>query len=361
MLALWANLHGGFVIGLAALAICSAAVATQGVVVRGARPRTALRPVAITAAAALATLCNPWGIGKWRAVAQSLSNPYTLGCVSEFRPSLQTFAALHRAGMTTLPLAAMLLMLAALAAACVLAPRGEDAGMLAVAALMSAGPLPRSATMRSRRPRSWCRWHIMPTLPSGASSEAAAAVALAPPPRPRKMGKMGWTLQATVSLVAVLLALRAGVFSAALRAAEPSPVGAAGFMAAHALASNILGDYAWGRYLIWHATAGSRVFIDSPFEMVYPPRVQREYLDLIRGGERATAVLTAYPTECVIMPPDSTASRFMSGEPRWRLIHRDRVAALFARADSPAAQLAGVPILREGAPPSFFPRRDAAV
>jgi len=54
------------------------------------------------------------------------------------------------------------------------------------------------------------------------------------------------------------------------------------------------------------------------------------------------------------MPPDSTASRFMSGEPRWRLIHRDRVAALFARADSPAAQLAGVPILREGAPPSFF-------
>ena len=55
MLALWANLHGGFFIGLAALGIYSAALAAQGVA-RGIGLRRALHPGATTVAAALATL-----------------------------------------------------------------------------------------------------------------------------------------------------------------------------------------------------------------------------------------------------------------------------------------------------------------
>ena len=137
MLALWANLHGGFFVGLAALGIYSVARAMQDVV-RGAGPRRALRPAVITAAAALATLCNPWGSGEWTAVARSLGNPYTMGRVSEFKPLLTMLAAMHRTGTISLTLVTMLLMLAALVAACVLAPRGEDAGLLAIAALMVA-------------------------------------------------------------------------------------------------------------------------------------------------------------------------------------------------------------------------------
>jgi hypothetical protein len=265
----------------------------------------------------------------------------------------------------------MLLMLAALAAACLFVPRGDDAAMPAVAALMAAAafaavrnnalaavslavPLAYHADLAARRVRRRA------SAPADTPQTPGAALRPAPviPQEMRKMGstgKMGWALQGAVVLVAALLALRAGLFSAALRAAEPSPVGAAGFMAAHALAGNILGEYAWGGYLIWHAPKGSRVFIDSRFEMVYPPRVQRDYLDFIRGGERAAAVLAAYPTDYVMMPPESAASSFMSGDPGWRMIYRDRVASLFARAGSPAAHIAGVPILREDAPPSFFP------
>ncbi|MGB6562903.1 MAG: hypothetical protein WBE69_09895, partial [Candidatus Binataceae bacterium] len=135
MLALWANLHGGFFVGLAALGIYSVARAVQDVV-RGAGPRRALRPAVITAAAALATLCNPWGSGEWTAVARSLGNPYTMGRVSEFKPLLAMLAAMHRTGTISLTLVTMLLMLAALVAACLLAPRGDDAGLLAIAALM---------------------------------------------------------------------------------------------------------------------------------------------------------------------------------------------------------------------------------
>jgi hypothetical protein len=126
-------------------------------------------------------------------------------------------------------------------------------------------------------------------------------------------------------------------------------------MAARGLGGNLLGEYGWGGYLIWHAPAGSRVFIDSRFEMVYPLRVQRDYLDFLRGGADAARVLAAYPTDYVLMPPDSAAARFMAAQAGWRLLYRDPVAALFARADSPAAHRAGAPTLREEALPGRFP------
>ena len=166
---------------------------------------------------------------------------------------------------------------------------------------------------------------------------------------------MPLALQVAVALAALLLALRAGLLSGTLRAGGRCPAGAVGFMAAHGFGGNVLAEYGWGGYLIWHAPAGSKVFIDSRFEMVYPLRVQRDYLDLLRGGAGASAVLAAYPTDYVLMPPDSAASRFMAAQAGWRLLYRDPVAALFARADSPAAHLAGVPLLRYEAPPSLFP------
>jgi hypothetical protein len=145
------------------------------------------------------------------------------------------------------------------------------------------------------------------------------------------------------------------VLSGTLRAGAQCPAGAVGFMTAHGLGGNVLGEYSWGGYLIWHAPAGSRVFIDSRFENVYPPQIQRDYLDFLDGGAGAARVLAAYPTEYVLMPPDSVAARFMTAQPRWRLLYRDPVAALFARADSPAAHIAGVPVIRDKAPPSLFP------
>ncbi len=64
ILTLWANLHGGFFVGLAALGIYSVACGALGMA-RGAGSHCALRPTAITVVAAAGTLCNPWGIGEW--------------------------------------------------------------------------------------------------------------------------------------------------------------------------------------------------------------------------------------------------------------------------------------------------------
>lgn len=113
--------------------------------------------------------------------------------------------------------------------------------------------------------------------------------------------------------------------------------------------------YEWGEYVIWHEAPASRVFFDG-FDERYPARVQRGYIDfVIKGGDRAAAVLQGYPHDYVLLATDSRAARFMTTRRDWILLYRDPVCSLFARADSPAAAIPGLPELQGKAPPSMFP------
>jgi hypothetical protein len=351
MLALWANLHGGFFIGLAVLGLYTLVTTMQNLACgKGFRPT--LRLGLISAMAAVATLCNPWGIGEWQVVAHTLHNPYTMGRVTEFQPLLERLAELHRQGIPVFTFLDALLMFAALAVAVAATPRGDDWGLLAVAALMIAGAFDA------------VRNTALAVLAAAPPLARHAALALARLPRDQEAGHAALSAPVRLSVqviaagAALATAVGSGLFSPALPASSARPVGAVDFMAAHSLYGNVLNDHSWGDYLIWHGAPAprSKVFIDSRFEMVYPLRIQRDYLAFASGSlPGAERVLDAYPTDFVLMPTGSPAYALMMAQTRWRLIYRDPVAALFARADSPAAHLPGVPVLRDTAPPSFFP------
>ncbi len=89
MLALWANLHGGFIIGIATLATYTAVSIAQDMYDRRGYER-ALRLGGITALAILATLATPYGIGTWRSVLHALFNPYTHIVVIDWQPLLSS-------------------------------------------------------------------------------------------------------------------------------------------------------------------------------------------------------------------------------------------------------------------------------
>ncbi len=72
--AVWANLHGGFIVGLGALGIASVVLGLQEFWV--CRKITQARRVAaVTVGCALATLLNPFGWGVWTTVFHSVSDP----------------------------------------------------------------------------------------------------------------------------------------------------------------------------------------------------------------------------------------------------------------------------------------------
>ena len=76
LMAFWANPHGGFVAGIATLALYSG-VAALCDLAAGEGLRRAVRLALVTLSAIAATLVNPYGIGMWKAVFYALSNPYT--------------------------------------------------------------------------------------------------------------------------------------------------------------------------------------------------------------------------------------------------------------------------------------------
>src|ERR1700722_4813699 len=76
LLALWANLHGGFIMGIAALGTYRAVSGFQEI--GGGRGyRRAMSLAAITCASIAATLLTPYGFATWETVGHALNNPYT--------------------------------------------------------------------------------------------------------------------------------------------------------------------------------------------------------------------------------------------------------------------------------------------
>jgi hypothetical protein len=64
--------------------------------------------------------------------------------------------------------------------------------------------------------------------------------------------------------------------------------------------------------------------------------------------------LKKYPHDYVLINVKCGAFDLMMHQADWQLIYRDPEAALFARADSPAAKIAGIPV--QGNPATdYFP------
>ena len=135
---------------------------------------------------------------------------------------------------------------------------------------------------------------------------AAAAGAKTDPP-PERSATSPWLALA----VAAMLAIHSGIFSPRLRMDKPYPEGAVAFMRQHDLRGNILGDFDWGEYLIWHTAPDSKVFIDGRYDTVYPYTIIAQYIDFYFDRSGAQAVLTAYPHDLILIPPASGAFGLM--------------------------------------------------
>ena len=341
LMALWANLHGGFFIGIAALALYSA-VAALGDLAAGRGWRRGAQLSLLTVAAVAATLINPYGVGMWKTVAHALRNPYTRNVVHDWQPLWWAMLAQwHQAPSGVVLYLAVIAMVAALAVAVAAAPRADDLPLVAMAAMMAlaaflsvrnmalaviatSGPLARHlAVLRAR------------------SADRSAA-----PWRPLS--------HFAILALACVMALSGGLFSRRLAQDRAYPSAALAFMNERGLHGNVLCEFGWGEYLIWHAAPEDKVFIDGRYDTVYPYKVIRDYLDFYFDQPGAGAMLDSYPHDFVLIGPDVPARALMERRHDWKLLYRDDNSLLYARANGPAARLPGL-LVTATAPPSGFP------
>jgi hypothetical protein len=339
---LWSNLHGGFVVGLIALVIYAGAVVSLALYNR--RSLWHAGQVAAVAATAAAATLLPNGLTTWRALLTTIRDPTTFKIFTEWQPLSNAIAEQWRFNHYGI---IIYLFLAALWVGLILSvalrPYGADFPLILIAAVMGL------AALKSVR--------NMPFAAMACAIPVARHLDLLLDSRRNKSRTRGmvpaWAQYALA--VAALLLTNREIVSPQLETDMSYPASAVDFMKQYRLHGNVLVYFCWGEYLIWHLAPDSKVFFDSRYDMVYPSRVTDDYLAFYWGLPGADRALTNYRTDFVLFPTTEKVYDRMIRAPGWRLMYRDRDAALFARKDSRSAQLRNFPIEGKATTLQHFP------
>jgi hypothetical protein len=300
---LWANLHGGFAVGLVAVAI----VAFDAVLERDARSRTGL--VLALIASVIATQLNPEGGGLLgRAAAYGAMLP---GWIVEDRP----LDVLSGAGFVF-----AVLLLAAIAAAMLRGREGIAARL--GAPLLWPGLIAPFAVLALA---------IQREAPYACVVLAPFVAAMVPDALGRRVATaLTVPRAAALAVCGVLVMLLAALaLTAAPREPDLSTYPAGALPALVQTSGNLLNEYDWGGYLIRYAPE-RRVFIDGRGAVLFVPEVlddfQRAvalapgYRDVLRKWDIAVALLRADRPLAGALREDGW--RVAASDTRWVLLTR---------------------------------------
>jgi hypothetical protein len=303
LMAVWANLHGGFVAGLGVLGLY--------VLVEIAARRHPWRAAAVGVAAGLATLVNPYGLGYWGFMWRALAMD---------RPAIKEWAPLIRYWASDWP-SILLVLVAALSVA--VARRRDPFGLLVLAAtgyfaLRHAKHVPLLAVA------------ALVFVPPALTPFLDGLVA---PLRARLAGApiLARLLAAGLAALTLLLAVDLALFTRWRLAvpAEDYPVGAVEFLRLNRLQGNLATPFQWGQYVLWKLAPDVRVSFDGRYETVYPEDVARANFDFLYGTGDWRRLLRDYPTEMVLVSKAFPGARRMAQEPGWTAVYDDAVSTLY--------------------------------
>lgn len=320
--ALWANMHGGFIVGLGVLALFAAAP-HWGVDRSPARDSSLplrLR-LAVLAAAVFAACINPYGPSLFAYIAGELLAPHPLTEWQAVHPgdaAHAPFLLLLAATIATLPFARML------------RQRPWRGALVAIVAAMAV-----------RHQRHIPLFALCAAAPLAAQAEGALAWL-----RARTAFRLSATATAAVGAALICLALvQVGLLStrlsdargAVVYSASEYPVGALRYLRARQMQGNLALPLDWGGYALWHAAPTVRVSLDGRFATVYPPAVVEDNFAFFRGDGSAAAsrLLDAYDTTLALVPRGVATP--LDGRAGWQRVYADSVATLFSKTAAPDA------------------------
>ena len=313
----WANLHGGYVLGLAFAALF-AGEALLMAPNRAARIAVVKRWGAFGVLSLAAALLTPNGlVGLWLPF-HLLNMKFALSVLVEWQsPDFQTIQPLEIWLMVGLALAlgfgvklpptriAMLLLLVHMS----LAHRRHADVLALVAPLILAPAVGEFIRKRSHRRHAAALDSAFTDLAGGASLRGAAIVGL---------------------IVVALAALF--VQQPLVRKPDPyTPAAALKFAGAHDLIGPVFNEYGFGGYLIFN---GIKPFIDGRAEMYGDDFVKR-YVEATRGvTDELPAMLDQYHVTWTLFAVKSPAATLMDHLAGWKRVYADNTAIIHVRTDS---------------------------
>ena len=324
--AMWANLHGGFVVLLATLCVYSAGSLVE--VWRGSPPRRWARPRRyglLMLAAAAASLFNAYGYQLHLHVFRYLNSNFIRDQVEEFQSprfrgeSMLAFELLLIAGLLAVPrlwrrrdYAAALLVLGLAHAAL---------GSVRHVLLYALAATPALALLLSEAVgKMGGRWGAaLASLSADYAPQDRPAARLAPPL---------WAA-AAILLAAALLCSGHPRWRADFPP-EKFPHRALAASEEKLVRQRVLTTDQWGSYLLYRYYPQIRVFIDGRSDF-YGPEIGRQYLEMLGANHRWEQILDRHGFDVVLLPPQWPLATLLKAHPGWRLDYDDGQALLLRR------------------------------
>ncbi|MBI3287142.1 MAG: hypothetical protein HYZ68_03755 [Chloroflexi bacterium] len=320
--ALWANLHGGFVLGLAVLG----AYLVGGSIERGwGRTSFALRPfVGALGLSIPAALITPHGLSFFTYPFATLYSPTMQAYIVEWQSpdfhqnQFQAFAALLLMvplawGLSRRPLDAVEILLMV----------GLGYASLRSARLIPLFALAAIPTLSQHLNAAWKR------------SVGGQRFLTAAPPSATSL-RVGLNLGILVLVIAgATVKVGAALANNAEAQRKAYPVEAVNFMIEKDLQGNLFNQYEWGGYLIWRLYPRQQVFIDGRAD-VYGDAYIESYLDAFRLREDWRVPLERYDIDLVLINRHSALASHLETDPAWERVYSDPLAVIFVKREGSA-------------------------
>jgi hypothetical protein len=327
--ALWANLHGGFLAGLAIAVVWSfTRIAVAFCRTRRYGAAISLSDVALagsSVAAGIATLLNPYGVELFHFLVQPAT--FIRPDISEWQPTpiMSTYGVTY------------LMFLAVAAAGYLHSWRERRPGPLAVLCCVALAPLLAyrhgplfglaiPLLMGEHIGDSWNRW-----LPKARSV--------------LEKSKEVWVQRCLAGLAITVASVFLYLPLPYIECIRIDPVRGTSFPA-RAVAvlgksgaeGNLAIAFDWGEYAIWHLSPRFKVSLDGRRETTYSDEIRQENLSFALGMDDWDKLIRERDTHMALVQKRLPVFNLLKLVPNWVLVYEDSLGAIFAKQDSPFVQ-----------------------
>jgi hypothetical protein len=145
----------------------------------------------------------------------------------------------------------------------------------------------------------------------------------------RSMSLVNWLILLGILIAA---ALRAGMVIGNQQETEMEkyPAAAVSFVKSQQLVGLLYNAYDWGGYLIWQLYPAQRVFIDGRAD-VYGDAFIEEFLETYQGGANWRVPLDRYGVQVILVEPGAPIVGKLAQDAAWRQVYEDKQAVIFRK------------------------------